>query len=301
MVNPDSDVFREHPDWILQVGDRLPLEHRNQQVLDLTRPRCGRTCATRIDAVLSAHDIGFVKWDHNRDLLEAGSNAARRPGRRARAERGVPAAARRPARAAPAGRVGVLRVRRRAHRSRRGRARAAVLDLGHDRRAVAPADPALDGAADRAGVPRRAHLVADLAPDRAHPVPGLPRGHRAVRLVRHRVGHHRRGRGRPGAAGVLDRAVQAVPAAAAHRPGGPPRRRRPGRARARRGLGGRPRGAARARPAGGVGVQPRRRAAGAGPAARRRSTTWRGRGRSSTGRTRTPRRSPSTARRVVRR
>ena len=76
MVNPDSDVFREHPDWILQVDDRLPREHRNQQVLDLTRPEVWTYLRDAVDAVLSAHDIGFVKWDHNRDLLEAGSNAA---------------------------------------------------------------------------------------------------------------------------------------------------------------------------------------------------------------------------------
>jgi alpha-galactosidase len=76
MVNRDSEVFRAHPDWILQVDDRLPVEHRNQQVLDLTRPEVWTYLRDAIDAVLSAYDIGFVKWDHNRDLLEAGSNAA---------------------------------------------------------------------------------------------------------------------------------------------------------------------------------------------------------------------------------
>jgi alpha-galactosidase len=35
MVNPDSDLYRAHPDWILQTGGRLPLSTRNQQVLDL--------------------------------------------------------------------------------------------------------------------------------------------------------------------------------------------------------------------------------------------------------------------------
>ncbi|HEY2297345.1 MAG TPA: alpha-galactosidase [Jatrophihabitans sp.] len=75
MVNPDSDVFREHPDWILQVPGRIPLEHRHQQVLDLTRDEVWTYLRDSLDAVLSAYDIGFVKWDHNRDLLEAGSNA----------------------------------------------------------------------------------------------------------------------------------------------------------------------------------------------------------------------------------
>ena len=75
MVNPDSDLFREHPDWILSAGGRVPLEHRNQQVLDLTRPEVLDHLFERVDAVLSAHDIRYVKWDHNRDLLEAGSGA----------------------------------------------------------------------------------------------------------------------------------------------------------------------------------------------------------------------------------
>ena len=75
MVNPDSDLFREHPDWILSAGGRVPLEHRHQQVLDLTRPEVLDHLFERVDAVLSAHDIRYVKWDHNRDLLEAGSGA----------------------------------------------------------------------------------------------------------------------------------------------------------------------------------------------------------------------------------
>jgi alpha-galactosidase len=75
MVNPDSDLFREHPDWVLQAEGRLPLPHRNQLVLDLTREEVWTHLRDRIDAVLSAHEIAYVKWDHNRDLLEAGSNA----------------------------------------------------------------------------------------------------------------------------------------------------------------------------------------------------------------------------------
>ncbi len=74
MVNPDSDLFREHPDWVLAVGDRLPLEERYQQVLDLTRPEAWQHVFDRMDAVLSAYPVDYVKWDHNRDLLEAGSS-----------------------------------------------------------------------------------------------------------------------------------------------------------------------------------------------------------------------------------
>ena len=74
MVNPDSDLYREHPDWILATGGRTPLLHRNQLVLDLSREEVRRHVFAQISAVLSAYPIDAVKWDHNRDLLEAGSH-----------------------------------------------------------------------------------------------------------------------------------------------------------------------------------------------------------------------------------
>jgi alpha-galactosidase len=73
MVNPDSELYREHPDWILSAGPRTPLLHRNQLVLDLARPEVWQHLFDSIDAILAAHPIDFVKWDHNRDLLEAGT------------------------------------------------------------------------------------------------------------------------------------------------------------------------------------------------------------------------------------
>ncbi len=75
MVNPDSDLYREHPDWILSTGDRVPLLHRNQLVLDLGRDEVREHVFAQITAVLASYPIDSVKWDHNRDLLEAGSNA----------------------------------------------------------------------------------------------------------------------------------------------------------------------------------------------------------------------------------
>jgi alpha-galactosidase len=75
MVNPDSDLYREHPDWILAAGDRIPTLHRNQLVLDLSREEVRRHVFDQISSVLSAYPIDAVKWDHNRDLLEAGGAA----------------------------------------------------------------------------------------------------------------------------------------------------------------------------------------------------------------------------------
>ncbi len=76
MVNPDSDLMREHPDWILSAGPhRAPLEHRNQQVLDLSRAEVWDFLHGRMSQILLDYPIDYVKWDHNRDLLEAGSSA----------------------------------------------------------------------------------------------------------------------------------------------------------------------------------------------------------------------------------
>lgn len=72
MVNPDSDLYRAHPEWALQV-DGLPRRtSRNQLVLDLGRPAVRDYLFERIDALLRTLPIGYLKWDHNRDLAPAG-------------------------------------------------------------------------------------------------------------------------------------------------------------------------------------------------------------------------------------
>ncbi len=68
MVNPDSDLYRAHPDWILtSPGVDQPLA-RTQFILDLTNPAVSAYLFERINAVLSENDIGYVKWDYNRDM-----------------------------------------------------------------------------------------------------------------------------------------------------------------------------------------------------------------------------------------
>ncbi len=76
MVNPDSDLARAHPDWMLQLPSRLPPEGRHQQVLDLGRPEAYAYVLERLDALLTEYPIGYLKWDHNRDLVEAGHGGA---------------------------------------------------------------------------------------------------------------------------------------------------------------------------------------------------------------------------------
>ena len=78
MVNPDSDLYRAHPDWILSTGGRVPPLQRTQLVLDLSRPEVASYLLEQMDGLLSEYDISYVKWDHNRSLVDAGS--ARRAG-----------------------------------------------------------------------------------------------------------------------------------------------------------------------------------------------------------------------------
>ncbi len=73
MVNPDSDLYRDHPDWTL-VDPRYPAVFgRNQLVLDLARIEVRDYLFGLLDALLRDHDIAYVKWDMNRDLVAATS------------------------------------------------------------------------------------------------------------------------------------------------------------------------------------------------------------------------------------
>ncbi|MGY4643214.1 alpha-galactosidase [Cellulomonas sp. URHB0016] len=80
MVNLDSDLARAHPDWILRTPSRLPRDARHQQVLDLAVPEAFAFILERLDALLDEYAIGYLKWDHNRDLQDAGHGAVGAPG-----------------------------------------------------------------------------------------------------------------------------------------------------------------------------------------------------------------------------
>jgi alpha-galactosidase len=73
MVNPDSQVAREHPDWI--IGTRPdgtpPRPWRRQQVLDVANPQAFAYLSQRLDALIDEIGVAYLKWDHNRDLHEA--------------------------------------------------------------------------------------------------------------------------------------------------------------------------------------------------------------------------------------
>ncbi|MGB4778917.1 alpha-galactosidase [Microbacterium sp.] len=76
MVNLDSDLARAHPEWIMASRDELPVESRFQHVLNLAHPGAYARVAGQMHAVLDEYRIDYIKWDHNRDLIEAGDRTA---------------------------------------------------------------------------------------------------------------------------------------------------------------------------------------------------------------------------------
>lgn len=71
MINPDSELFRAHPEWVLAPPGRLPPAARHQQVLDVARPEVSALLFDRLDGLVKEYRIGYLKWDHNRDLVDA--------------------------------------------------------------------------------------------------------------------------------------------------------------------------------------------------------------------------------------
>lgn len=70
MVNPDSDLFRQHPEWVFSVDGRMPPEWRHQQVLDIGHPEAYAYLRDQIHAILSRYNISYIKWDHNRVIVD---------------------------------------------------------------------------------------------------------------------------------------------------------------------------------------------------------------------------------------
>ena len=75
MVNRDSDLYRAHPDWLLQTPGRNPSHGRNQFVLDFSRPEVVDRVHAMMADILSGAKVSYVKWDMNRSITEAYSTA----------------------------------------------------------------------------------------------------------------------------------------------------------------------------------------------------------------------------------
>ncbi|MCP9223639.1 alpha-galactosidase [Erythrobacter sp. LQ02-29] len=72
MVNPDSELYRAHPDWVINFEGRPRTEGRNQLVLNLARQDVRDHLLGVLDDLLSKNDIRFLKWDYNRNWSEPG-------------------------------------------------------------------------------------------------------------------------------------------------------------------------------------------------------------------------------------
>ncbi len=73
MVNEDSDLYRKHPDWCLQIPNRPLTRCRNQLVLDLSREDVRDYIYDAISSVLNSANIEYIKWDFNRSIAEVWS------------------------------------------------------------------------------------------------------------------------------------------------------------------------------------------------------------------------------------
>lgn len=79
MINLDSDVARKHPEWILRpTSKRLPVVGRTQYVIDLSNDDAYKYIFKCLDDILTTYPlIKYLKWDHNRDLIESGNRHGR--------------------------------------------------------------------------------------------------------------------------------------------------------------------------------------------------------------------------------
>ena len=75
MVSPDSDLYRAHPDWVIQIPAREAALSRNQYVLDLSRKEVVDYVYSMLRDILNGAGITYVKWDMNRPLSDFGSYA----------------------------------------------------------------------------------------------------------------------------------------------------------------------------------------------------------------------------------
>ena len=74
MISPESDLYRKHPEWAIQLKDREITEARAQYVLDLSNPEVVDYCYEQVAAILKCANIAYLKWDMNRGLDCIGSS-----------------------------------------------------------------------------------------------------------------------------------------------------------------------------------------------------------------------------------
>ncbi len=71
MVNVDSDLYREHPDWAMAVPGKDHAEGRNQRILDLANPKVQDYVIEAMSRIFSEEGVSYIKWDMNRIVSDA--------------------------------------------------------------------------------------------------------------------------------------------------------------------------------------------------------------------------------------
>lgn len=74
MINKNSNLYRAHPDWLLELQGYQQPEGRHQYVLDLQNPNVFDYLLERLTWLLGSYDIDYIKWDMNREIVQAGHN-----------------------------------------------------------------------------------------------------------------------------------------------------------------------------------------------------------------------------------
>ncbi len=72
MISKNSDLYRAHPDWLLELPGYNQPEGRHQYLLDLQNPAVFDYLLERLTWLLSSYDIDYIKWDMNREIVQAG-------------------------------------------------------------------------------------------------------------------------------------------------------------------------------------------------------------------------------------
>ena len=66
----DSELYRSHPEYLMQVPGRQPSPSRNQYILDMTRKDVRDDIVDQVSTIIAGNDIDYVKWDMNRNLSD---------------------------------------------------------------------------------------------------------------------------------------------------------------------------------------------------------------------------------------
>ena len=78
MISPDSDLYRRHPDWAIQIKGRTATMSREQYILDITRKEVRDYAYECVASILRSAPVSYVKWDMNRQMTDIGSSCLSR-------------------------------------------------------------------------------------------------------------------------------------------------------------------------------------------------------------------------------